>query len=495
MAAVQARTRTVEAVTQLAPELPDRRVRTRIALVCASMAILLVSFNTTATNIAFSSIEKEFTGYSLSTVSWVVTAYNITQTTMMLVGGRLADRLGRRRIFIWGMTVMALGSLVSGIAPNVPLLIAARVTQAVGAAFVLPTSLAAVLPEYPKERHARVVALWAGIGVFGATAGPSLAAGLLWLGGWRSVFVAVAPLAAVTALVGRQVMNESRPDEPAGRLDVLGATIGTAALALLALAIVQGTEWGWRNASTLVAFVAVAVLVPTFIVRCQRHPQPLLNLSLFGVRTYSVATMASGLLAVSTSATWLLYPIFMDRIWGYETWQIGLALTPGPAFMVMINPFTGRYADRHGYKGLMIIGAVSATVGTLYLAVMLTPGNSYLTGFLPATLLIGGGMAFVYGPINSAALLRVPEPQLGEANAAFNTVRFLGTALGVAVAVAVLGDLERADLPQAFRRSLFLLTAAMALAPLLLVVAYPADRRVRPGRDARAPIAWDVRPA
>jgi EmrB/QacA subfamily drug resistance transporter len=469
--------------------------RQRAALVAASMAMLLISFNTTSTNIAFPSIEDEFSGYGLSAVSWVVTGYNITQTTMMLVGGRLADRLGRRRIFVWGMAVMALGSLASGLAPTVPLLIAARVLQAVGAAFVLPTSLAAVLPDYPKERHARVVALWAGIGVFGSTAGPSLAAGLLWLSGWRAVFVAVAPIAVLTALVGHRVMNESLPERQPDRLDVVGAATGTAALALLALGIVQGSDWGWSAPSVLVSLVVGVALLPVFVARCRRHPEPLLHLGLFELRTFRVATVASGLLATSTSASWLIYPIFMDRIWGYETWQIGLAITPGPAFLVVLNIFTGRYADRHGYRGLMITGTLLATAGTLYLALMLRPGNGYLEGFLPATMLIGGGMAFVLGPINSAALKEVPETALGQANAGFNTVRFLGTAMGVALAVAVLGSLDRPDLADSFQRSLFILTGLMAIAPALLWVAYPRDGHDRRNRRGPMPIVWEVRPA
>ncbi|MDG2111340.1 MAG: DHA2 family efflux MFS transporter permease subunit, partial [Actinomycetota bacterium] len=467
--------------------------RQRLALVTASMAMLLISFNTTATNIAFPSIEDEFSSHSLSMVSWVVTAYNITQTTMMLVGGRLADRLGRRRVFLWGMSVMAIGSLASGVAPNVSTLIAARICQAVGAAFVLPTSLAAVLPDYPKARHARVVALWAGIGVFGSTAGPSFAAGLLWLSGWRAVFLTVAPIAALTAVVGRRVLSESVPDRAPDRLDVVGAITGTSALALLALGIVQGPGWGWAAPQTLLTLAVGLVMVPVFAVRCRRHPEPLLNLSLFDIRTFRVATVASGLLATSTSASWLLYPIFMDRIWGYETWQIGLAITPGPAFLVLLNPLTGRYADRHGYRNLMIVGSVSVTIGTLYLSMMLRPENEYLVGFLPATLLIGGGMAFVLGPLNSAALREVPSAGLGEANAGFNTLRFLGAALGVAMAVAVLGSLDRPDLADSFQRSLLLLTITTALAPLLLWLAYPRDAGSR--ADPRSPAIWDVLPS
>lgn len=457
--------------------------RRRVALICASMAMLLISFNTTATNIAFPAIEDAFSAHSLSTVSWVVTGYNVAQTTMMLLGGRLADRLGRRRVFLWGMTVMAVGSLASGLAQGIWVLVAARVVQALGAAFVLPTSLAAVLPDYPKEQHARVVGLWAGIGVFGSTVGPSMAAGLLQLGSWRGVFLAVGPIAALTAIVARQTMGESRPASVPQHLDVAGAVVGTLTLALAALAIVQGPRWGWASPLVLGAGALAVLGGPTFVARCRRHPEPLLDLGLFAIPTYRVATAASGLLAVSTAATWLLYPLFMDGIWGYETWRIGLAITPGPAFLVLINPLAGRVADRHGYRTLMIVGTVLVTAGTLYLSLMLRPTNGYLVGFFPATMMIGGGMAMVLGPLNSAALQEVPDHALGAANAGFNTARFLGTALGVALAVAMLGDLHGPGAAASFQRALFVLAAVTALAPLLLALRYPRDpTRVRTGR-------------
>jgi EmrB/QacA subfamily drug resistance transporter len=450
--------------------------RPKVALVTASLAMLLISFNATATNVAFPSIERDFPSYSLSTLSWVVSAFNITQTTMMLVAGRLADRRGRRTIFLWGMAVMAVGSLLTGIAPTVPLLIAARVMQAVGAAMVLPTSLAAVLPEFPIERHGTVVSVWAGVGVFGSTAAPSAAAVVVELSGWRAIFLAVVPVAVLAGFVGRRVLSDSRADTEPGPLDVLGAVVGTVALGSFALGIVQAPRWGWGSPATLGSLALAAVLFPAFVFRCRSHDEPLLNLDLFSERGFTVSTLASGFLAVSTTATWLLYPLFMANVWGYSTFEIGAAITPGPAVMVFVNMWSGRHADIHGYARVMSVGSFLPCIGTLWLALFFQPGFSYVFGFLPATVLIGTGMGMAMGPMNSAALRDIPHAALGEANAAYNTVRSLGASLGVAFAVAILGDLDRPDLPAAFQRAMFMSLVVMMVAPALIVALYPRDR-------------------
>jgi EmrB/QacA subfamily drug resistance transporter len=449
--------------------------RRAIALATASVAMLLISFNATATNIAFPALQDDFATYGLASLSWIISGFNITQTMMMLVGGRLADREGRRKIFLIGIAVLTVGSLLTGVAPTVPLLVAARVLQAVGAALVLPTSLAAVLPDFPVERRASVVSVWAGVGVFGATAAPSLGAVIVELSGWRAIFLSIVPICVLAFMFGRATMTESRPEVRPARLDLVGAVQGTAALGLLALGVVQGPRWGWTSAATLGALIGALILGPAFVHRCRTQSEPLLNLTLFHHRTFTIATLASAFLAVSTTATWFLYPLFMSRVWGYSTWEIGLAITPGPAVMVFVNLWAGRQADRRGYRRLMTVGASLACLGTLWLALFFREGNGYVLGFLPATLTIGIGMGLSMGPMNSAALRDVSEEILGEANAAYNTVRSFGSALGVAFVVAVLGDQGGSGLPDAFVQAFFLSLVLMLVAPLLIGFAYPRD--------------------
>jgi len=460
--------------------------RSRIALAVAATAMVLITFNATATNIAIPEIEDYFAGSSLTTISWIVSAFNVVQTTLMLVGGRLADRMGRRRVFLAGMLIFAVGSLLSGIAPTVALLIAARVVQAIGAALILPASLTAVLPEFPLSRHATVVSLWASMGVLGASAAPTVTAGLLQFGGWRIVFLASAPVAVLAWFAGRRVMRESLPERTPGPLDVVGAVMGTAALGLAAVAIVQGPRWGWSDPVVMTAWVGAAILFPMFVWRSRRHPEPLVHLELFNVRAFSVSACATSLLAAGAGATWLLYPLFLHEVWDYSTLAIGLAITPGPIVVVICNPLAGQLADRIGYRPVLVLGSWLPVAGTAWMALNLTAEPRYLFAFLPGTTLIGIGMGMVLGVSNSAALRDLPPDDLSAANATFNTMRYLGMAIGVAVAVAIIGDLERPDLVAAFDRAWLVFTVVMAASPIVLAIWYPRDGRrwVRQGHAA-----------
>lgn len=464
--------------------------RARLALATATGAMLLISFVTTATNLAVPALEDQFAGRPLATVSWVVSAFNVAQVTLMLVGGRLADRRGRRGVFLTGLVVFAVGALASALSPTLELLVAARIVQAVGAALVLPTSLVAVLPSYPPERHASVVSLWSSMGTVGATVAPTISAGLLSVGGWRIVFAVAAPLALLAAAVGRATLPDSRPAaSPSGsqpeRLDVVGAVAGTLFVGGLAFTLVQGRVWGYTAAPVVGAATSAALAAAVFLARSLRHPEPLVDLRLLREPTFAVPAASSAVLAAAGAATWFLYPLFMSQEWGYSILQVGLGMSPGALVMVGVTLLAGRMADRYGYRRQLVLGSWLPVAGVAWMAVFLRPDATYVAGFLPGTILIGVGMGLVVGPMNSAALSVIPSASLGAANAAFNTLRFFGTALGVALAAAVLGDTTGADRTAAFRFALRLLTVVIAGAPLVLALAYP--RQPRP--DARAHVA------
>lgn len=455
---------------------PDLR-RANQALVVAAIAMLLVSFVGTATNIAIPVLEEAFPEASLASISWVVSAFNVTQVTLMLLGGRLADRLGRRRVFLTGMGVFAVGAVLSGLAPGIGLVIAARVLQATGVALIVPSSLAAVLPEFPTDRHASVVSLWSSMGVLGAAAAPTVAAGLLAASSWRAVFLTAAPIAVAGLVFGRRLLRPHAPAEDPAPLDLIGTVAGTMAVGGLALVVVQGRSWGFTDPAIVAIGVTAAVAAVVFVRRSLTHPEPLLDLGLLRIRSFTVMAMAAGVLSSSTSATWFLYPLFLTDIWGYSVLQIGLAITPGPIALIAVTVFAGRYADRRGYRRLLIVGSIVPAVGTASMALLLGPDASFVTAFLPGTVMIGIGMGLVLGPGNSAALRDVSPHQLGAANAAFNTMRFLGMALGPAAAAAIIGDAEGAERMDAFELTWWAMVAVMSLAPVILWVFYPRDHR------------------
>ncbi|MCP3855052.1 MAG: MFS transporter [Actinomycetia bacterium] len=394
----------------------------------AAAAMLLTSFVGTATSIAIPVLEDAFPDASLATISWVVSGFNVTQVTLMLLGGRLADRLGRRRVFLAGLVVFGFGALLSGVAPIIGLVIAARVLQAVGVALVLPASLAAVLPLFPLSRHATVVSTWSSMGILGAAAAPTIAALLLQVSSWRLVFVAVVPIAAVAWFAGVGTLPEGAPAAKPAPLDLLGTFSGTVAVGGLTLVIVQGRAWGWTNPLIVALSAATVSSALLFVRQSLTHDEPLLDFALLRVRSFSA---------------------------------------------VIVTLFAGRFADRRGYRGLLIVGSILPSIGTAWMAWRLGPDGRYVVDFLPGTAMIGLGMGLFMGPANSAALRDVAETALGAANAAYNTLRFLGGALGVAVGAAIIGDAVGHDRLDRFILTWWVMVAVMSLGPLLLAVAYP----------------------
>lgn len=435
--------------------------------------MLLAAFVGTATNIAVPVLEDEFADVSLTHISWVISAFAVAQVTFMLLGGRLADRIGRRRIFMIGMAIFGVGAALSAVAPGIDLVIAARVIQAIGVALMLPSSLAAVLPLYPKERHGSVVTLWSSMGVVGAAIAPVVAAGLLEVSSWRFVFAFVVPIAVVGLVLASTVMADDTVLDKPPPLDLLGTATGTLAIGGATFVIVQGRAWGWLDTRIVVVFLSAVVGGVVFVASSRRHDEPLLDFALLDIRSFRVVTGASALLSTSTSATWFLYPLFLNDVWGYSNIQIGLAMTPGPIALVLMSPLAGRLVDRHGYRELLILGGAMATAGTAWMAWRLRPDEIYVRAFLPGTIAIGSGMAFMLGPANAAALRDIAEHQLGAANAAYNTARIACSAFGVAITTAIIGNAAVGDRVGEFQAGWWTMAVLMGASPLWLWISYP----------------------
>jgi len=438
--------------------------------------MLLSAFVGTATNIAIPVLESEFSEQSLTHIAWVISAFAVTQVTFMLLGGRLADRLGRRRVFMIGLAVFGVGAALSAVAPTINLVIAARIIQAVGVALVIPSSLAAVLPLYPKDQHGSVVSLWSSMGVLGAAAAPTVAAGLLEVSSWRVVFAIVVPIALAGIALAARYMADDTVTERQAPLDLVGTATGTLAIGGTTFVIVQGRAWGWFDVRIITVFVITIAAALVFVRSSRTHDEPLLDFALLRIPSLRVVSIAASLLSMSTAATWFLYPLFLNDVWDYSNLEIGLAMTPGPAVLVLCAPLAGRIADRHGYRTLMIFGATLATAGTAWMAWRLRPEEIYVRAFLPGTLSIGIGMAAMLGPSNAAALRDVPDDQLGAANAAFNTARSAFSAFGVAIMTALIGDAVVGDRIAEFRLGWWSMVAVMSLSPMVLWWAYrPAN--------------------
>ena len=447
------------------PVIPARAWR---ALAVSAAGAVLVSFNSTATNIAFDDLTQSFPEAGQSIVSWTSSGFFIGLAGFMLVGGRLADRTGRRRVFRIGMAGFVVSAIISAIAPTIWVLIGARILQAVAGAFVLPASLAMILPEFPSERHGTAVGAWAATSPIASAIAPTVAAAMLELASWRWLYFLTAPIAAATVAAGWRTLRESKADTVPGRLDTLGVTEGTLAITLLVFAVSQGPAWGWGHPLVAGSSVVSALLFPMFVLQSRRHPTPLLNLSLFVERPVWTANLANFLIHVAGMSSWLMWPLYMSRVWGWDKFTIGLALTPGPVFSGIATTLAGRFSDNYGYRWSLRIGSCILVAGMAWQWYAIGPDSGYFVSLFPTISSMGMGWAMVSPQLNGALLKHVHPNYWGEANASFNTVRNVAAALGIAIAIGLVGEASGTAAAGAFEPLWGFYTIVMVLVALVV---------------------------
>ena len=309
----------------------ERRRRTRVFAITA-LGAFMASLDLSIVNIAFPALQHSFSHDSRAVLAWVITAYTIVFASLLVIAGRTADRIGRRRVFFAGLAVFSLGSGLCGLAPTVALLIAGRVIQGAGAAAMVPSSLGLLLGAFPVERRSQIVALWGGVGALAVATGPSLGAALISAGGWRWVFFVNLPVGLVAWLGGRRVLVETREATSQVSPDYAGVVLLVGALAALVLAISEGSAWGWGSGRVVAGFVLAPVVGALFLYRSARHPEPVLDLSLFTARSFSVANAAALIYAMGFFAMLLGNVLFLTSVWHYSILEAGRASrVPGGA--------------------------------------------------------------------------------------------------------------------------------------------------------------------
>jgi EmrB/QacA subfamily drug resistance transporter len=432
-------------------------------LLVTSVGVFMTFLDVTIVNIAFPDIRASFPDDSLAQLSWILNAYAIVFAAALVPAGRLADRVGRRRFFFGGLLLFLGASVVCGAAGSVEVLIGARVVQALGGAMLVPASLALVLPEFPLERRATATALWGATGAVAAAAGPSLGGVLVDWQGWRAVFYVNLLIGLPSLLPAHRLLRESR--EPGAVLpDALGALLLAGGIGALALAIVEGPNWGWSSARVLGAFVASAVMLCIFVWRSSRHPAPVVELALFRVRSFAVANAGGFVFSLGFYALLLCNVLFLTGVWGYSILKAGVALTPGPLTAAIAAPVGGRLADRFGQRVVAVPGGFVFGAGALLFALGIGDDPSYLTEFLPATLLTGAGVGLSFAAFGSAAVAELPRSRYATGGAIANCFRQIGAVLGISALIVVLGTPSRTDPVADFARAwaLMALTGAVA---------------------------------
>ena len=457
-------------------------------LLVTSVAVFMSFLDVTIVNIAFPGIRDSFAGSSLARLSWILNAYSIVFAAALVPAGRLADRLGRRRLFFLGALVFLAASAVCGAAGSVDLLIGARAVQALGGAMLVPASLGLVLPEFPLEQRATATALWGATGAVAAATGPSLGGLLVDWQSWRLVFF-VNLLIGVPALApARRLLREHR-ERQAALPDALGACLLTAAVAALSLAIIEGPDWGWASGRVLGAFAVSAALLPLFLWRSSAHRAPVIELSLFRVRSFAVANAGVFVFALGFYALLLCNVLFLTGVWHYSIVRAGVALTPGPLMAALAAPVGGRLADRFGQRLVAIPGGLVFAAGALLFALNIDAQRRYAAEFLPATLLTGTGVGLSFAAFSSAAVAELPRTRFATGSAITNCFRQLGAVLGISGLVALLGTPSPSSVLHIYQRAWALMALTGTLAGLTALALGRVRARHVGGEQAEAEAA------
>jgi EmrB/QacA subfamily drug resistance transporter len=429
-----------EAVKSPAPGAPRRGHHPGIALAVIAASQLMVVLDATIVNIALPHI-REALHFSTTSLSWVLNAYTLTFGGLLLLGGRAGDILGRRRVFISGILLFTLASLLGGLATSEGWLLAARALQGVGGAIASPTALALITTNFaegPQRNRA--------FGVFAAVSGSGAAIGLLaggmltsWLS-WRWVLFVNVPIGILLAVLAPLYITES--ERQPGRFDVSGALTSTAGMAALVYGFIRAAQEGWRDALTVGSFAAAVVLLAAFLLIERRTTQPITPLHMFAKRDRAGSYGIMLALAAALFGMFFFLTLFVQDVLGYSPLRAGFAFLPVTAALVLTAQFASRMLPRLGPKPLLTTGSVLALTGLAWIS-QISVTSGYLDGILGPMLVFGLGMGLLFVPLTIVAVSGVAPHESGAASSLLNVMQQVGGSLGLSILVTVFGTASR----------------------------------------------------
>jgi len=418
----------------------DRRKWLALALLCVVQ--FMVVLDIAIVNVALPSIKVDL-GFSEANLQWVISAYALTFGGFLLLGGRAADLLGRRRMFLVAVVVFTLASLMAGLAWSEGSLITARAVQGLGAAIITPAALSILSTTFTEGRERNIaLGAWGAVGGFGAAAGVLLGGILTDALSWSWIFFVNVPVGIAAFLVAPLLLTESR-DAKVKRFDVPGAVLVTGGLSLLVYAITQAGQHGWLAATTVTYFVVAAALLVGFVAWELRHEEPLMRFGILRTKTISGANVAGFILGTALFAMFLMLTLYMQQVLGYSAMKTGVAYLAVAGTAIFTSAIAAQLVTRIGVKPVLVTGMVTLTAG-LVLFTQVSVNGSYLTDLLPGFLLVAVGIGFSFVPISIAALAGVRPAEAGLASGLINTSQQIGGALGIA-ALSTIATSRTAD--------------------------------------------------
>ena len=467
------------------------------ALALLSVVQFMVVLDIAIVNVALPSIQVDL-GFSQENLQWVISAYALVFGGFLLLGGRAADLLGRRRVFLAGLIVFTAGSLLAGLAWSEASLIGARTVQGLGAAIISPAALSILTTTFGEGRERNIaLGVWGAVGGFGAAAGVLLGGVFTDALSWEWIFFINIPIGIAAMALAPVLLGESR-DRRAQSFDALGAVLVTGGLSTAVFAITQANDYGWTSARTIGLFAAAAALLGGFLVAETRAKDPLMSFSIFRIKTVSGANVAGFILGTALFSMFLMLTLYMQQVLGYSAMKTGIAYLAVAGTSIVWAAVASQLVTKVGVKPVLVTGMSLLTVGLLYFTQVSVDG-SYLGDLLPGFLVIAMGMSFSFVPISIAALAGIEAKDAGLASGLINTSQQIGGALGIAVlssvavahttSAAKAGDSQAAALTTGFHAAFWVGAAIAAVGVVASAVLIRRDELERaPALDA-VPVA------
>jgi EmrB/QacA subfamily drug resistance transporter len=467
---------TVESRSQFSYGTPAGRWAVAVTVLASGVAFL----DSTVVNVALPAIGRDLQS-GLAGLQWTLDAYLLTLGSLIVIGGALGDRLGRRRVMVIGLAGFGAASLLCGLAPSTPVLVLARAVQGVAGALLMPASLAVLSAAFRPEDRARAVGAWSGLGGVWMAAGPFLGGWLVDSASWRLVFLINLPLVAFTVWAALRHLPESRDDTAIPHVDLPGAFAIVAGLGGLVYALIEGPASGFGPLTIAAAGVgAIALALFPFIE--WRSPNPMVPLGMFRSRQFSGANLVTFAVYGALGTTGFLFVVHLQRDLGYTALASGVAFLPATLLMMTLSARAAALAQRIGPRWPMTIGPLLAGSSLAVLS-RLAPGTSYVAGVLPGVLLFGAGMTLTVAPLTAAVLAAVEDRHLGVGSAVNNAVARIAGLLAIAVLPAAAG-LAQATTPVAFQagygRALVIAAVLCAAGGLVAALTIRGGAAVRP---------------
>ena len=402
-----------------------------ITLIVTCLGNFMVLLDTTIIVTALPTIQSHL-HTNLSDLQWAADAFTLSFAALLLTGGTLGDRFGRKRLFLAGMVLFLLGSMFCGFAPTLGWLLFGRVVQGVGAAALAPGSLSVLASAFPEPRErAQAIGIWAGVSGLGLAIGPLAGGWLIQIASWPAIFFVNLPVGILALALGVPLLAESR-NPNARRIDLPGQVLVTGTLVFLVMALIEGSSQGWTSPLILGLFSGSAVLLAAFLLVEVRVREPMVPLSLFGNRVFSVANVASAVLGFAIVGTLFFLVQFLQNVQGYTAFEAGLRTLPASVGTIAVAPFAGQLTARIGPRLPIVLGALLAATSLFLVTTTLQPDTSYATLWWQIAL-FGIGCGFVLTPLATAVLSATPPQRSGLGSSILNTCRTVGITLGVAV--------------------------------------------------------------